>query len=101
MKIPRRTLLAPLAVAIAAALAGPAQADTEARIGGHGHVYTISNDAAGNALLVYTRGSGGALALTQTVPTGGNGTGAGLGTQGAVTLSRDGRYLFAVNAGSG
>jgi len=92
--------LAITALALAAALTGPAQAGTEARIGGRGHVYTLSNDSAGNALLVYTRGPGGTLMLTQTVPTGGTGTGAGLGSQGAVTLSQDGRWLFAVNAGS-
>ena len=32
--------------------------------------------------------------------TGGNGTGANLGSQGAVALSDDGKLLFAVNAGS-
>jgi 6-phosphogluconolactonase (cycloisomerase 2 family) len=32
--------------------------------------------------------------------TGGNGTGAGLGSQGALALSRGGRFLYVVNAGS-
>jgi 6-phosphogluconolactonase (cycloisomerase 2 family) len=95
-----RRLLAPPALALAAALAAPAQAASTARIGGHGHVYSLTNDAAGNALLVYDRGPGGTLTLAQTVSTGGLGTGAGLGTQGAVTLSQDGLWLFAVNAGS-
>jgi 6-phosphogluconolactonase (cycloisomerase 2 family) len=95
-----RCVLAPSALALAAALAGPAQAADAARIGGHGHVYSLTNDAAGNALLVYARGPGGTLTLAQTVSTGGLGTGAGLGSQGAVTLSQDGRWLFAVNAGS-
>jgi 6-phosphogluconolactonase (cycloisomerase 2 family) len=65
-----------------------------------GHVYTMSNDTGGNALLVYARGAGGTLTLQQQVATQGAGTGAGLGSQGAVTLSQDGQYLFVVNAGS-
>jgi DNA-binding beta-propeller fold protein YncE len=36
---------------------------------------------------------------TATQATGGLGSGAGLGSQGAVTLSRDGRFVFVVNAG--
>src|SRR5208282_2867512 len=35
-----------------------------------------------------------------TVATGGTGTGAGLASQGAVELSEDGTWLYAVNAGS-
>jgi 6-phosphogluconolactonase (cycloisomerase 2 family) len=100
MKIQAFTLPALSALALAATLAAPAHAASDARIGGSGHVYTLTNDAAGNALLVFARGQGGTLTLAQTVATGGNGTGAGLGTQGAVTLSQDGQWLFAVNAGS-
>lgn len=88
--------LTALAVAVICTLSGPANAAGISR----NHVFTSSNDAAGNALLVYTRGPGGALTLTQTLPTQGLGTGAGLGSQGAVTLSQDGQYLFVVNAGS-
>jgi 6-phosphogluconolactonase (cycloisomerase 2 family) len=99
MKNRSRSVLALSTLAIAAfTFAGGAQA---ARIGGPGHVYTTTNDAGGNAVLVFTRGDAGTLTLAQTVPTGGNGTGAGLGSQGSVTLSQDGQYLFTVNAGSG
>jgi 6-phosphogluconolactonase len=63
-----------------------------------GAVYTLTNLPAGNAVAVFDRAADGSLTPSGTVPTGGNGTGAGLGSQGA--LVRDGRRLFAVNAGS-
>ena len=47
---------------------------------------------------MYTRGTGGALTLAQTVPTGQNGTGASLQAQGALLIVS--HYLLAVNAGS-
>lgn len=83
-----------LALGVAAA---PASAS---RIDGPGHVFTSTNDAAGNAVLVYERGLVGTLQLVLTAPTGGNGTGAGLGSQGALAFSTDHKYLFVVNAGS-
>jgi 6-phosphogluconolactonase (cycloisomerase 2 family) len=63
-------------------------------------VFTSSNDVAGNQLLAYGRNADGSLTLQAMLPTGGQGSGAGLGSQGAVTLSRDGRHLFVVNAQS-
>ena len=63
-------------------------------------VFTETNAAAGNAIQVFERGADGHLDAAGTFATGGLGTGAGLGSQGAVALSRDGRWLFAVNAGS-
>ncbi len=65
-----------------------------------GAVYTEMNGAAGNAIAVFRRAADGTLTPAGLVPTGGTGTGAGLGSQGAVILSEDGRRLFAVNAGS-
>lgn len=65
-----------------------------------GLVFTSSNDAAGNELLVYARNREGALVLWTRLSTGGLGSGAGLGSQGAVTLGGDGRRLYVVNAGS-
>jgi len=65
-----------------------------------GAVFTLSNSAAGNAVIAFARGADGSLAPAGTFSTAGNGTGGGLGSQGAVTLSDDGRFLFAVNAGS-
>jgi len=65
-----------------------------------GKVFTSTNSAAGNELLAYGSGPAGALALLARYPTQGIGTSAGLGSQGAVQLSGDGRWLFVVNAGS-
>jgi 6-phosphogluconolactonase (cycloisomerase 2 family) len=59
-----------------------------------------TNATTGNQVLVYNRVTGGLPTLLATIPTQGAGTGAGLGSQGAVTLSRSGRYLFVVNAAS-
>lgn len=63
-----------------------------------GHLFTSTNAAAGNELLVYAAAPGGAPALKARLATQGQGTGTGLGNQGAVTLSGSGRFLFVVNA---
>src|SRR5439155_490827 len=63
-------------------------------------VYTLTNQVAGNAVAVFNRAADGTLSAAGTIATGGTGVGAGLGSQGAVALSDDGRWLFAVNAGS-
>jgi 6-phosphogluconolactonase len=89
----RRSLMG--AVIALLAIAVPAGA------GDHpGSVYALSNSAGGNAVLVYDRAADGSLSLSSSYPTGGVGTGAGLGSQGAVTLSGNGKFLLAVNAGS-
>jgi 6-phosphogluconolactonase len=74
----------------------PALADS----GQTGAVYTLSNTPGGNAVVVFNRAGDGTLTPAGTFATGGKGSGSGLGSQGSVTLSRDGRWLFAVNAGS-
>ena len=63
-----------------------------------GAVYTLSNAAAGNSVLVFARGHDGTLTPAGSYPTGGLGTGSGLGSQGA--LARDGKWLVGVDAGS-
>lgn len=65
-----------------------------------GAVFTETNAPDGNQVLVFARNAKGELASPASYPTGGNGTGAGLGNQGALTLTADGRWLIAVNAGS-
>jgi 6-phosphogluconolactonase (cycloisomerase 2 family) len=65
-----------------------------------GAVYTLSNTADANRVLVYSRDAHGGLEWSASYPTGGKGSGAGLGSQGALTLSDDGRWLLAVNAGT-
>ena len=105
LSIRRRKLLssaaAPLLFAAAHALPGSAFANVYDDDGVlSGLVFTSSNDASGNALLVFARDAAGHLSLWRALPTGGLGSGAGLGSQGAVTLSRNGRSLYVVNAGS-
>ncbi len=84
----------------AAALQAAGDADISAALSDPGAVYTLTNQVGGNAVAVFARGADGRLTAAGTVSTGGTGTGASLGSQSAVTLSDDGRWLFAVNAGS-
>ncbi|MEP6495002.1 MAG: beta-propeller fold lactonase family protein [bacterium] len=66
----------------------------------HSAVFTLSNSATDNAVLAFTRGDDGSLVSAGSFSTGGHGTGAGLGSSGALAMSEHGDYLFAVNAGS-
>ena len=86
--------------AVRASLTGPQNDDQRDGDGGPRAVYTLTNQVAGNAVAVFARAGDGTLTPAGSFSTGGAGTGAGLGSQGAVTLSNDGRLLFAVNAGS-
>ena len=63
-----------------------------------GKVYTMTNAAAGNEILVFDRMNDGTLEPDGAVSTGGLGTGSGLGSQGSIVQS--GLWLLAVNAGS-
>lgn len=63
-----------------------------------GQVYTMSNSVAGNAVLAFDRAADGSLTAAGSYPTGGIGTGAGLGNQGGLVL--EGNWLAVVNAGS-
>jgi 6-phosphogluconolactonase len=63
-------------------------------------VYALTNAPTGNEVVVYSRSRDGSLTPAGSVSTGGNGNGAGLGSQDAVKVSENGRLLFAVNAGS-
>ncbi len=65
-----------------------------------GAVYTMTNDPAGNTVLHYDRLADGSLRYRAGYDTGGLGSGDGLGNQGGVVLSDDGRWLLTVNAGS-
>ena len=66
---------------------------------GVGHVYTLSNQASGNRVIDYRRAADGSLTWVASYSTGGNGSGGGLGNQGAVILGEV-ETLIAVNAGS-
>lgn len=96
MRTMRRAVLASaLALASLAAVAGPAAA------AGRSAVYTESNSASGNRVLAFDRAGNGSLRPDGSFSTGGVGTGSGLGSQGALALTRSGHFLYAVNAGSG
>ena len=68
--------------------------------GSWGAVFTLTNEASGNRLAVFPRDGQGRIGTPSFYPTGGNGSGGGLGNQGAVALSADSHLLYAVNAGS-
>ena len=67
-----------------AALAGAASAMATSPAAS---VYTQTNDPAGNRIQVLEPSQGGALTPTRSFPTGGQGSGAGLGSQGAVVIA--------------
>lgn len=83
-------------LAFVALLLGPASVAAAAE-GRAGAVYTLTNTTA-NAVIVYDRSASGALTWSGTFPTGGSG--GPLGSQGSVVISEDGRWLYAVDAGS-
>jgi 6-phosphogluconolactonase len=93
-RVKQLSLGAVLAV-VALVFASAASADGDGR---GGAVFTLTNSAGGNAVAVFERAGNGSLTPAGTVSTGGLGTGAGLGSQGALVLDDD--RLFAVNAGS-
>ena len=84
--------------AVAAVMAVFAGQATAKEFGGT--VYTSTNSSAANAVQTFDRAPDGSLAPAASFLTGGTGTGAGLGSQGAVALDDHGRRLFVVNAGS-
>jgi len=85
-------LLAMLVVAATASASGSGSSP--------GAVYTLTNSPFGNAVIAFDRAADGTLSPQGVFATGGNGSGSGLGSQGAVVLTADGRQLLAVNAGS-
>jgi 6-phosphogluconolactonase len=65
-----------------------------------GALFTMDNASTANHVLAYRRTMDGNLSFVTQFATGGIGTGVGLGSQGALILTRYGRFLFACNAGS-
>lgn len=90
-------LTAMFLLALVAGITSPAAAASQSAFGA---VYTLTNAASGNEVLVYDRSSDGSLAFQGSYATDGLGSGAGLGSQSAVILSHNNHWLFAVNAGS-
>ncbi|MFL5766892.1 MAG: lactonase family protein [Actinomycetota bacterium] len=93
----RRLLAAVLGGGVALTFLGIGSVPASAGSGA-GVVYTLSNRANNNAVLVFERASDGSLSAAGKFGTAGDGTGAGLGSQGALVLHGD--RLFAVDAGS-
>jgi 6-phosphogluconolactonase len=89
--------LAPIAVGAAIA-AGSASAASSVV----GHVYVNDNTAGVNTIAAFDRHADGTLTPVPGSPfaAGGAGTGAGIGSQGALQITSDGKYLLAVDAGS-
>lgn len=96
-----RVLAQLIAIAlIATTFAGSSALAADDGDGGHGAVFTQSNAASGNTVLMFRRAEDGTLTPAGAYATGGSGSGVGLGSQGAVTLSANGRWLYVVDAGS-
>ena len=84
-------------------MAAQAKSDFDAYNSPRG-VFVMTNDAEQNEVVAYDRTPYGTLQGSHRYPTGGRGSGGTvdpLGSQGSLTLSRDGSFLFATNAGSG
>ncbi|HUI24337.1 MAG TPA: beta-propeller fold lactonase family protein [Nitrososphaerales archaeon] len=95
----KKKILAILSIALLLLLASPMLLSTAASPPKPGIVYTIDNQAA-NSALEFQTGPGPSLTLVGTFSSHGSGTGAKLASQGAVTLTQDGRWLLVVDAGS-
>jgi 6-phosphogluconolactonase (cycloisomerase 2 family) len=65
-----------------------------------GVIFSESNEVAGNHVLVFSAAVSGELTSAGAFATGGTGTGDSLGSQGALALTEDRRFLLAVDAGS-
>lgn len=95
----RMILVAVFVLPLIAGFTSPVAADDD-NDDAAGAVYTITNAVSGNEVLVYKRSANGSLSFLNSYPAEGLGSGAGLGSQEAVALSKNGRWLFVVNAGS-
>jgi 6-phosphogluconolactonase len=87
-----------LAAAVFTVVAGGASAASSVV----GHLYVNDNTAGANTIAGFDRHADGTLTPIpgSPFPTGGAGTGHGIGAQGALQQTSDGRYLIAVDAGS-
>jgi len=79
---------------------GLALVGTTAKADEEGRLYTMDNAAGANHVLAFQQEENGSITSAGTYATGGAGAGAGLSSQGSISLSHDGRWLFVCNAGS-
>ena len=99
-----RTLIAAtislLAVAVSAAAVAQGSASAASDV--VGHLYVNDNTAGANTIAAFNRHADGTLTPLPGSPfaAGGAGSGAGIGSQGALQITSDGKYLLAVDAGS-
>ncbi|MBI5947641.1 MAG: beta-propeller fold lactonase family protein [Chloroflexi bacterium] len=100
LSIRRRTFAGLLLLAGALAVLTSQAGSASAKPLASGAVYTLSNAATGNQVIAFQRADDGTLTPAGSFDTGGTGNGGNLGSQGALALSRNGRYIVAVNAGS-
>jgi 6-phosphogluconolactonase (cycloisomerase 2 family) len=102
-------LVALLTVTLTATAIAPATSSADSGLFGGagssivGHLYVNDNTAGENTVAAFDRHADGSLTSIpgSPFPAGGAGTGAGIGSQGALQESADGRYVLAVDAGSG
>lgn len=73
--------------------------ESAARNGNAGYLYTEGNEAGTNHIHIYKQHADGHLSHKGSVASGGAGNAMGLGSQGALALSDNNNWLFAVNAG--
>ena len=83
--IVRRTVLTALLALSLSALPGHGGASADE---GAGAIFALTNATTGNAVVAYHRAADGSLEPAGTYPTGGLGTGAGLGSQNAVIVTQ-------------
>src|SRR5215468_8727745 len=98
------TALALGALGAAATLAAMSAALAEDASVAQRAVFVMTNDADANEIIAFERAPSGTLHSAHRYATGGRGSGGTvdpLGSQGSLTLSDDGTYLLAANAGSG
>jgi 6-phosphogluconolactonase (cycloisomerase 2 family) len=96
MRFPSRAVVGALSVVAIAFVVAAAPAAASDR----GTVFTSTNSASGNQVLVLDRAGDGSLKPAGSFSTDGAGTGVGLGSQGAIALSESKRFIYVVNAGS-
>jgi 6-phosphogluconolactonase (cycloisomerase 2 family) len=93
----RLLLIAVFLLPLFAGITSPASAAANTS---NGAVYMLTNAASGNEVLTYGRSADGSLSFQGAFATGGLGSGAGLGSQSSVVLTKNNQWLYVVNAGS-
>src|SRR5690242_13273209 len=68
--------------------------------GGTGAVFVMTNDAANNEVVTFTRAVDGTLKEAGRYSTGGHGIGVDFDTQGGLALDAENKYLYALSPGS-